>query len=112
MIKDIEGFWEAIDKVRQEKGMNWVDLVGGNTKLAKEKRLNLSLRNILKIQEILGINILSILPYGTFEPAVKVVKNPETTNKMNQIYELTKSDNWMANEETVQRVQEIGRTII
>ena len=111
MIKDIEAFWKEIDKVRQEKGLNWRALVGGNSKSASEYKMNISLRRLLELQETLNVSILNILPYDTFEPAGKVSKNPATTNKMEQIYKLTRSDNWMEDEKTVQKVQAIGRTI-
>lgn len=111
-INTIEAFWEMIDGFRQEKELNWQDLVGANAKLAAEKKLNPSLAVILKIQEKLGVHFLTALPSELTDLEDQIEKDPWVPTKMAQIYDLTQSEQWMEDEETVNKVQALAETII
>ncbi|WP_207694363.1 hypothetical protein DOK67_0000950 [Enterococcus sp. DIV0212c] len=111
-INTIEEFWEAIDEIRIEKELNWSDLVGGKVNLAASKKWNLTLMNILQIQKELDVDIINTLTYQLFEAEMKLSKDPETPKKMAQIHQWIQADNWMENEEAVQKVQELAMTII
>lgn len=111
-IKTIEAFWEMIDEFRQEKELNWQDLVGANAKLAADKKLNPSLAVILKIQEELGVNFLTPLPMELLDLDDQIEKDPCVPTRMAQIYDLIQSDQWMEDEETVRKVQMLAETII
>ncbi|OJG75024.1 hypothetical protein RV12_GL002069 [Enterococcus quebecensis] len=47
-----------------------------------------------------------------FESKIFLNKDPETPKKMAMIYKRIQQADWMEDEETVQKVQEIARTII
>ena len=111
-INTIDEFWEAIDEIRIEKNLNWSDLVGGKAKLATSKKWNLTLMNILQIQKELDVDIINTLAYQLFDTETNPSKDPETPQKMALIHQWIQEDNWMENEETVQKVQELAMTII
>ncbi|WP_321383176.1 hypothetical protein [uncultured Enterococcus sp.] len=110
-IKTIEDFWEVVDDFRQEKELNWQELVGHNAKLAADRKLNPSLGVILKIQEKLEVNMFTILATEVSELGEPIEKDPWVPNKMAQIYDLIQSDYWMEDEETVKKVQALAETI-
>ncbi|WP_086350271.1 hypothetical protein [Candidatus Enterococcus clewellii] len=111
-IKTIEDFWEAVDSFRQERELNWQDLVGPNAKLAAEKKLNPSLTVVLGIQEKLGISFFTTLPIDISDIDEDIKKDPWVPTKMAQIYDLIQSDQWMEDEEVVKKVQELAETIM
>ncbi|MGM0219056.1 hypothetical protein [Enterococcus sp. AZ126] len=111
-IKTIEEFWEAIDEIRIKKELNWADLVNEKDKLAASKKWNPTLNHILKIQKKLDVELISTLSYQLFESEIEITKDPETSKKMKLIYKWIQSDDWMENEEIVQKVQQIAGTIM
>lgn len=111
-IETVEEFWEVIDELRNDKELNWQELVGVNAKLAIEKRLNPTLTNILKLQETLGISILNVVSADFKDWECPTERDPDVPNKMKSIYKMICREDWMDNEETVHRVQEIGKSII
>lgn len=112
MIKDLEEFWTKVDEIRTARSISWTALVGGNTTLAVNKTLNPSLKKLLNIQEVLGVSLVNIVPYDSFENTGLVYKDPQTRNKMDLIYKLTRNPEWINDSESVRKVQEIGKTII
>lgn len=111
-ITTIEEFWEAIDEIRTEKEMNWKEIAGSNAKLALRKKWNPTLASILQMQKRLDVNLVNTVAYELFETDILVKKDPESPKKMDRIYQLIQSENWMENEKTVRKVQEVARTII
>lgn len=111
-IKTINDFWEVIDEIRIKKELNWLELVGGKAKLAASHRWNPPLTYILQIQKKLDIDITNTVVYELAESRQLVKKDPETPKKMKLIYQWIQSDNWMENEELIQKVQEIAKTIL
>lgn len=101
MIKDLEEFWTKVDEIRIVKNISWTALVGGNTTLTVNKKLNPSLKRLLKIQEILGVSLVNIVPYDSFENAGFVKKDPQARNKMDLIYKLTRNPEWINDPESV-----------
>ncbi|OEG16045.1 hypothetical protein BCR23_07820 [Enterococcus quebecensis] len=111
-IKTIEDFWEVIDEIRIEKQLNWSELVGGKAQQAASKKWNPPLTYILQIQRKLDVDIINTFAYQLFESKIFLNKDPETPKKMAMIYKRIQQADWMEDEETVQKVQEIARTII
>ncbi|GGD02211.1 hypothetical protein [Enterococcus wangshanyuanii] len=67
-IADIKQvFWTNVDWHRQNKGLTWMQVVGGNVPAARNKTRNVTLEKIQEIAEILGIEDYAIL----FEEIVK-----------------------------------------
>ncbi|MGX2944196.1 hypothetical protein [Enterococcus alishanensis] len=56
-----ETFWKNVDWHRQNKEINWYELVGGNSSVAKQGKLNVSLKKIADIAELLDIDDYAIL---------------------------------------------------
>lgn len=111
-IQTISDFWAVVDEIRIKRELNWSDLVGGKAKLAVSRRWNPSLADIFQMQERLNVTILNTFVYELVESEQAVYKDPETSNKMQLIYQLLQTDNWMENEEVVQKVQGIAKTIL
>ncbi|MGX7149807.1 hypothetical protein [Enterococcus ureasiticus] len=111
-IKTINDFWEVIDEIRMKKELNWTELVGGKAKLAASQRWNPPLTYILQIQKKLDIDIMNTFVYELVESEQLVDKDPETPNKMKLIHQWIQSDNWMEDEELIQKVQEVAKTIL
>lgn len=112
IIGTVEEFWEVIDELRMQKELNWQELVGANAKLAAAKRLNPTLANILVLQEKLDVSILNPLSLEVRDWEAPVEKDPEVPHRMKSIYEMTHSETWMDDEETVRQVQELSKSII
>ena len=111
-VKTVDDFWQVIDEIRIKKELNWSDLVGGKAKLAASQRWNPPLTDILQIQKKLEIDIINTLVYELKESDETVHKDPETPEKMKQIYQWIQTDNWMEDEQLLQNVQEIAKTIL
>lgn len=57
----LEVFWSNVDYFRKINKMNWSDIVGGNASLARQKKLNVTLKKISDIADVLGIDDYAIL---------------------------------------------------
>ena len=111
-ITTIEEFWEAIDACRNEKGLTWKKLMGANAELAASGKMNPTLNKLIDMQETLGIDLFHLVNRLSLDPEVEVIKDPETPKKMEQIYQLTLEESWIEDEALVQKVQELGTTIV
>lgn len=111
-IVTMEEFWTIIDELRMRKGMSWRELVSGNAKLAIRKKWNLSLENILSIQKKLDVTLIKNVDREEILLNERIQKDPATSEKMNQIYQWICAENWMRNEEIVEKVQKLAKTII
>ncbi|EOL50934.1 hypothetical protein [Enterococcus caccae] len=111
-IKTVDDFWQVIDEIRIKKELNWSDLVGGKAKLAASHHWNPPLTYILQMQKELDVDIINTLVYELVESEQLINKDPETPEKMKLIYQWIQSDNWMEDEQILQNVQEIARTIL
>ncbi|EOH95915.1 hypothetical protein UAY_03341 [Enterococcus moraviensis ATCC BAA-383] len=112
IIKTVEDFWQVIDEIRVKKEINWSNLVGGKAQLAASKRWNPPLTDILQMQKKLDVDIINTLVYELTEAEQEVTKDPEVPEKMKLIYQWIQADNWMEDEELLQKVQEVARTIL
>ncbi|MHC5215255.1 hypothetical protein ACYSNR_01210 [Enterococcus sp. LJL128] len=111
-ITTIEDFWDRVNELRIERELNWRELVGGNASLAAEKRFNPTLTRIFQMQEKLEVNLFNLPSENQPEIEEQFKKNPETPKKMTAIYDLTRTEDWMNDEQIVRRVQELAKTII
>lgn len=60
--KDIKKiFWSNVDWHRENKGLPWVTVVGGNSSAAKKGVANVTLNKVQEIAEILDIDDYAIL---------------------------------------------------
>ena len=57
----LEVFWSNVDYFREANDMNWTEIVGGNASLARKKKLNVTLKKVADIAEVLGIDDYAIL---------------------------------------------------
>ncbi|MBO0441639.1 hypothetical protein JZO69_14825 [Enterococcus sp. DIV0869a] len=92
--------------------MNWLEVAGCNAKLAASKEWNPTLKCILQMQKTLDINLVNTVAYELIESDSLITKDPESPKKMDLIYQWIQSDDWMEDEATVQKVQELATTII
>lgn len=111
-IKTVEDFWQVIDEIRIKKELNWSDLVGGKAKLAASQHWNPPLTYILQMQTKLDVEIINTFVYELMESDQAVTKDPETREKMKLIYQWIQAENWMEDEQLLQNVQEIAKTIL
>ncbi|WP_241153429.1 hypothetical protein [Enterococcus mediterraneensis] len=57
----LEIFWSNVDWHRENKKMTWTELISGNTVLAKNKKLNATLKTVQEIAKALDIDDYAIL---------------------------------------------------
>lgn len=57
----LEVFWTNVDYFREINNLTWTDIAGGNTSLAKKKKLNITLNRISDVAEVLGIEDYAVL---------------------------------------------------
>lgn len=108
----MEEFRTVVDELRARKGMSWRELTSGNTKLAVRKTWNLSLENIFSIQKKLDVTLIKNVDCDEVLLNELIQREPATSEKMNQIYQWICTENWMRNEEIVEKVQKLAKTII